>query len=156
MRIAFDLDDTLFGQKFPLEPAPRGLLARVTYHERLRIGTVGLLDVLNRMGHEVWIYTTSLRSPTAVRRTFWLHGARVRRIINQKHHAAKRAILGEAFWTVSKYPPAWNIDVLIDDSELVLQESRRFGFKVIQILPTDANWTTIVFDELDTAMREAA
>ena len=41
---------------------------------------------------------------------------------------------------ISKYPPAFNIDILIDDSKGVLIEGKQNNFKVIQVEPDNLNW----------------
>ena len=63
MRISFDLDEVLFVNpethetekelKFPLN---------LIYKERLRLGTPELINSLQEIGFEVWVYTSSFRS----------------------------------------------------------------------------------------------
>ena len=40
----------------------------------------------------------------------------------------------------SKYPPAFGIDVLVDDSQGAVLEGKRYGFQVIQVSPQDEQW----------------
>jgi len=63
MRIAFDLDDTLIPSvhTFATELPPRRLLGRLLCRICLRLGTTRLLRALSNQGHDLWIYTTSLR-----------------------------------------------------------------------------------------------
>jgi len=63
VRISFDVDDTLVcDSSVPVEP-PASLWRRWWYPERLRHGTRDLMRALLDRRHEVWIYTTSYRSP---------------------------------------------------------------------------------------------
>src|SRR6266540_1663491 len=40
----------------------------------------------------------------------------------------------------SKYPPAFGIDLLVDDSEGVWLEGQQFRFNVVHVLPSDVAW----------------
>ena len=142
MRIAFDLDDTLIPGAYPFatEPPPRGLLAWWLQPEPLRRGTVQLFRELWQAGHEVWLYTTSLRKPLETKIAFYSYGARVRKVINDDIHRRHMSRLGNAFKSCTKYPPAFGIDVLIDDSECVFLEGRQFGFATILLRPEDDDW----------------
>lgn len=66
MRIAFDLDDTLIAPSFPAEAVP--LPARWLCRERLRQGTKELFRTLRGNGHELWVYTTSCRKESYIKR----------------------------------------------------------------------------------------
>src|SRR5262245_33690963 len=151
MRIAFDLDDTLIPSTrdlFPVE-RPRGYLGRLFAAEGLRFGTRGLLDVLARARFDLWVYTSSLRAPHYIRRLFRCYGIRLGGAINSDGHwrwleqqpPARRC---------SKYPPAFGIDLLIDDSEGVWMEGQTHGFKVLRLRPDDADWTRTVLSEVNT------
>ena len=63
MRIAFDLDETLIpAPGSPMLVERPNVVARDISREPLRAATLDLLRGLGREGHEVWIYTTSLRN----------------------------------------------------------------------------------------------
>ncbi|XZF15569.1 hypothetical protein ACTHGU_05490 [Chitinophagaceae bacterium MMS25-I14] len=70
-----------------------------------------------------------------------LHGARPDRIINQQVH---EKTLGAHSRLYSKYPPAFDIDVHIDDAAGVAVEGRRHGFETIIINEDEENWTGYV------------
>lgn len=150
MRCAFDLDDTLIPGLVPfaLEPLPRSPLRRLLCREPLRLGTVQLFNELWRHGHEVWIYTTSFRGPMATAMMFRGYGTRIGGMINGDRHRKRMAALGESYKTCTKYPPAFEIDLLVDDSEGVAAESRCYGFEVLRVQPEDECWAD--------AVREAA
>jgi phosphoserine phosphatase len=141
MRIAFDLDDTLLPSSslFETEKPAKGILG-LFVSERLRRGTSNLLLELEAAGHEVWIYTSSLRPSWSIRLLFRAYGIGLGGVINQQVHDREVGRVGREHLP-SKYPPAFGIDVLVDDSEGVSVEGETHGFKVVQVPPTDRNWT---------------
>ena len=91
MRIAFDLDGTLIpmpGSAVRVERA--GVVARLISPESLREGTGELFRELRARGHEVCIYTTSLRAPTRLRLWLRAYAAPVALVINQARHEEKK------------------------------------------------------------------
>ena len=84
MRISFDLDDTLicYGGTTPCETDLPWPLRLVAGNEPLPRGTRSLLMTLRSHGHELWVYTTSLRRPRQVRQWLRCHGVRVDRVVN--------------------------------------------------------------------------
>jgi phosphoglycolate phosphatase-like HAD superfamily hydrolase len=138
MRIAFDLDGTLVpasGAHMPVEAL--GLFSQAVSRERIRAGAPALLRALRRRGHRVWIYTTSHRSPARLRLWFASFGVRLEGIVNQPRHLAAMTDRNIA---CSKYPPAFGIDLLVDDAEGVALEGKRFGFSVLCISEDDDAW----------------
>ena len=51
-----------------------------------------------------------------------------------------RLLMTEQAIGCSKYPPAFGIDLLIDDAEGVSIEGERFGFRVFRISGNDLSW----------------
>jgi len=114
--------------------------------EKLRKGTVGLMRYFQQQGEEIWVYTTSYRNTFYIRLLFWLHGIVVRGVVNQAVHNQK--IKNRTDWPrCSKYPPAFGIDLLIDDQEGVKIEAERHGFRMIWIKPEQQDWTEQVINE---------
>jgi hypothetical protein len=140
MRIAFDLDNTLIRGAYPfaLERPKRRFWARLLGKEALRAGIVELAAHCQRQGWEVWVYTTSYRSAGYIRRLFWLHGIGLAGVINQARHEREVRVRS------TKYPPQFGIDLLVDDSEGVRIEGERYGFAVLVVSPTDADWAAKV------------
>ena len=142
MRIAFDLDDTLIPTRpsVPRESGLRFALLALVFRERLRQGSQTLLRQLHEDGHDIWLYTTSLRSPAFLKIWFCCLGIPLGGIINQTRHnqVASKRVGPER--NASKYPPAFAIDRLVDDSLGVKIEGERYGFTVIQIDPDDLHW----------------
>jgi hypothetical protein len=141
LRISFDLDDTLTGLG-PHMPVESGAFPRfVQRHlgESLRHGTRRLMRELRRQGHSVWIYTSSGRSPERIRRWLLLHGIRVDGIVNDERHHHTARVHGARRWP-SKFPPAFGIDLHVDDSEGVAMEGAAHGFRVVLVTPDDPHW----------------
>jgi hypothetical protein len=144
MRIAFDLDNTLIRNEFDfsIARAKYPLLRRVLRTELLRLGVQELFAYCRQQGWEVWIYTTSYRSPFYIRKMLWAYGLRADGIVNQARHNKQVRIRS------TKHPPTFGINVLIDDSKGVELEGQRFDFSVVQIEPTDAAWVTTIQAQL--------
>jgi hypothetical protein len=146
MRIAFDLDDTLIpcgcAGKFPIErlaPAPLALVLRPVLGTGMRCGSRALLRELRRRGHDLWVYTTSGRSCGQVRMLFLLQGVPLGGVVNARRH--EDLVAAGHCPDCSKYPPAFGIDLLIDDATGVALEGLEYGFPVIHIAPEDPDWT---------------
>ena len=144
MRIAFDLDDTLIPCEFafPLDRTP--WVGRLLGVEPLRRGTVDLCRALRLRGCRLWVYTTSLRSPLSVHAQFIAHGIPLEGVVNDDRHRRVLATGRPGARDCSKYPPAFRIDLLIDNSVGVGEEGRRFGFRVLVVQPEDLNWADAV------------
>ena len=48
----------------------------------------------------------------------------------------------------SKFPPAFKIDIHVDDSDGIRLEGERFGFKTIIVDPNDPSWTSKVMNSI--------
>ncbi|MCC3404659.1 MAG: hypothetical protein JGK17_03540 [Microcoleus sp. PH2017_10_PVI_O_A] len=147
MRISFDLDDTLIcnHKEVPREPNRVPFFLKPWINEPLRLGTRVLIKELKQRGHEIWIYTTSYRSPCLV--SLWLrcYGIQVAGVINQNiHRAHLRHYSGDSL--PSKNPQAFGIDLHVDDSEGVKLEGKKYGFQVVVVSPEDCNWTRAVLE----------
>jgi hypothetical protein len=144
MRISFDVDDTLVcGPPVPSEQFV-SRWRRWLYRERVRSGTRDLMSELVARHHELWIYTTSFRSPRYLRGWFAAFGVRLAGVVNQARHERHVGRKGP-----SKLPPVFGIDLHIDDSEGVAEEGRRHGFDVIVVSPDDVQWTARVLEAVD-------
>jgi hypothetical protein len=149
MRISFDVDDTLVCYD-PAVPAEQVVpwWCRPWFTEPLRHGTRGLMKKLQSGGCDIWIYTTSYRSPSYLRNWFWSLGVRLGGVVNQHRHE-RTVRRSPGFYPPSKFPPAFGIDLHIDDSEGVGEEGRRFGFRVLVVSPHDAEWVDRVRETVE-------
>jgi hypothetical protein len=150
MRVSFDIDDTLVlrGEQTAVETGllPDWLLRRMC--EPLRAGSKKLFHELKQQGHEVWIYTSSLRSIFHIRYWLALHGLRADGIVNDDVHRARLEEISLEE-TPSKYPPAFGIALHVDDSPGVEMEGQKLGFKVVVIAQEDADWVRKVMNAVN-------
>ena len=149
MRISFDLDDTLFVAEedgFALEPPLKFPWNRL-FHERLRKGTTDLMRQLREAGCEVWVYTTSFRSPFYIRSLFRLYGIRIDSIVNGARHAAE-VQADHRDPMPSKYPAHYRIDLHVDDDRSVYENGQYYGFRVFLIGPPDDEWVGKIMQQV--------
>lgn len=150
MRVSFDLDDTLvcYGREFPHEPRLPFFLRLLVHDEPLRLGSRELMQALRKRGCEIWVYTTSYRSPRLIARWLRCHGIRADGVINQTiHEQHNRPSPG--YHPPSKNPQRFGIDLHVDDSEGVQMEGERYGFNVLVVTPKDLNWAQRVLEAVD-------
>jgi len=150
MRVSFDIDDTLVlrDSQAPRETGlfPDWLLGRLC--EPLRAGSRELFQELRQRGCEVWIYTSSLRSPFSIRYWLRMHGLCADGVVNDDRHRARlEEIKLDA--RPSKYPPAFGIDLHVDDSPGVAMEGQLLGFNVIVVEQADLRWTENVMNAVN-------
>jgi hypothetical protein len=146
MKISFDLDDLLIPGTKKFDTEKQGVFQKIFKTEKLRLGTTTLFKDLKSQGHQICIYTSSLRTPYRIWLTFFLHRLTLDRIFNKTMHDKKIKNIG---LSCSKYPPMFDIDLHIDDSDGVKIESQRHNFNVIIITEKDRNWTTTVLTEIN-------
>jgi len=148
MIVSFDLDDTLFvsPDNFKVEDELWFPFNKI-YKERLRLGTVSLLQELQDMGIKIWIYTTSFRSERYIRNLFRLYGIRLDSVVNGARHA-KEVQGNKSEPMPSKYPGRYRIALHIDDDVSVLQNGRVYGFKVHLIGTQDDNWDKKILEQI--------
>ncbi|HEV2693194.1 MAG TPA: hypothetical protein VG347_09895, partial [Verrucomicrobiae bacterium] len=83
--------------------------------------------------------------PLHIRRWLFLYGVRIDGVVNDERH--RRQMEGSKLANVpSKYPPAFGIDLHVDDSEGVRMEAAEHGFKVVIVRPHDEQWTQKVLE----------
>lgn len=144
MRISFDLDDTLIPRSLAFPTEKQNVFQKLLGVEPLRRGTIKLLRQIRSEGHSICIYTTSLRTPFKIRFAFWTYGIPLDRIINQSTH---EKVLKENRNHCSKYPPAFNIDIHVDDSPGVGLEGQRLKFKTL-IIREHEHWVDQILSAL--------
>lgn len=137
MNISFDLDSTLIPNEKEFETEKRSVIAKLFGIEEIRKGSSELISDLQSQGHKVNIYTTSFRTKGKIRRTLRYYRIKVNRIVTEKEN---RRILTTRNINSSKFPPAFNFELHIDDLKGVGIESEKFNFKAIIIETTDRDW----------------
>lgn len=140
MRVSFDLDEVLFvsPETHKTEPELRFPLNRI-YKERLRLGTPDLIKELQRLGYEVWVYTSSFRSEGYIRRLFRCYGVRFDGIVNGTRHL--KEVQGNNKTTLpQKLPNRYRISLHIDDEEVICSAASQYGFRAFQLNAQDDDW----------------
>jgi nicotinamidase-related amidase len=131
-------------------------LLRHWFPEPLRLGTPHLLEQLRQHGHSIWIYTTSGRSPGYVKRWLRFYSICVEGVINQEQH--DEVVRPRNFRRhPSKYPPAFGIELHVDDSAGVGMEGAELGFRTVIVSPDDQSWSERVLaaveEQIDNSVR---
>ncbi|MBX9407303.1 hypothetical protein K5E40_16635 [Pseudomonas baetica] len=157
IRVSFDIDDTLACQLHHCAVEQSWLPACVHrwLGEPLRIGTRALSRELRRQGCSIWVYTSSGRTPSYIRRWLLLYGIRVDGVVNSVLHNRALTINGLSKGP-SKFPPAFDIDLHVDDSEGVRTEGHDHGFRVVVVHPEDENWAQRVLDAVAEVQAQLA
>lgn len=137
MTISFDLDDTLIPGTTRFETEKQTIVHRLLGLEKIRLGTIELFKELRYKGYRIYIYTTSFRSTARIKLTFYSYGIPVDSAINQQRHDKQ---LKENRTRTSKFPPAFDIDVHVDDSPGLRIEGERLNFRTIIVDAHDKNW----------------
>lgn len=140
MRVSFDLDEVLFVSPAthltePQLPFPFNKL----YKERLRLGTVELIHRLQNEGFEVWVYTTSFRTESYIKRLFAFYHVRFDGIVNAQRHQ-KEVQRNHKEILPQKMPTRYRISLHIDDETIVCTYGKYYGFNVYQLNAQDDEW----------------
>lgn len=138
MTIPFDLDDTLIPGTKTFDTEDRNLFQRLMGIERIRKGTIELFKQLRSREHNIYIYTISFRPTLKAKLTFLTYGIPVDRVINQQCHDRE---LKDNRTRCSKFPPAFGIDIHVDDSPGLEIEGEKFNFRTIIVEEKDLAWT---------------
>ena len=96
----------------------------------------------------LWIYTSSCRCPRYLKAWFASLGIPIEGVVNQARHTHLMGWQGP-----SKFPPAFGIDLHVDDSPGVAMEGVAHRFAVLQIAPEDPDWVQRVLDAVDAQLQ---
>ncbi len=140
MRVSFDLDEVLFvnPKTHKTEKELRFPFNRI-YKERLRLGTPDLINSLQKLGYEVWVYTSSFRSENYIKLLFRHYGVRFDGIVNGTRHN-KEVQQGRAQILPQKVPNRYRISLHVDDESVICSYGREFGFDAYQLDAQDDDW----------------
>ena len=140
MRVSFDLDEVLFvsPETHKTEPALPFPLKNI-YKERLRLGTPELIHELQKLGYEVWVYTSSFRSDRYIRHLFRCYGVKFDGIVNGTRHM--KEVQGKSKTVLpQKLPNRYRISLHIDDEEVICSAASQYGFRAYQLNAEDDEW----------------
>ena len=151
MRISFDLDGTL---AFPVDSGrcdPRlPLLERPASALGLRTGAHALLQALIEHGHDVRIYTESLRGKRELIEWLTRCGITPGGVVNGQIHEARWIEEGSQQPKPRKFPPWFGIELHVDNDPAIEAEGRSLGYRVVLVGEDDLNWHAIVLENLGT------
>ena len=149
MRVSFDLDEVLFvsPKTHKTEPGLRFPWNKV-YRERLRLGTPALINALQSMGYEVWIYTSSYRTEKYIPRLFRHYGVRFDGIVNAQRHL-KEVQRDRKEKLPQKMPSRYRISLHIDDEAIIATSGGLYGFNVYQLEAQDDDWKEKIIARAD-------
>ena len=140
MRVSFDLDEVLFVSPRTHKTEPPLLFPfRLIFRERLRLGAPDVIRTLQRLGYEVWIYTSSFRSERYIRWLFRLYGVRFDGIVNGSRHL-KEVQRNNKTILPQKLPNRYRISLHIDDEEVICSLGSQYGFRTYQLDAQDDEW----------------
>ena len=154
MRVSFDLDEVLFvnPKTHKIEPELPFPLRNI-YKERLRLGTPELINKLQEMGYEVWVYTSSFRSERYIKGLFRHYGIKFDGIVNGTRHL-KEVQQGHSQILPQKVPNKYRISLHIDDEAVICSYGREFGFDAYQLDAQDDEWKEKVISKAEEVKRK--
>ena len=140
MRISFDLDEVLFvsPDTHKTEPALMFPFNKI-FKERLRLGTPDLINNLQQLGYEVWIYTSSFRSESYIKWLFKMYHVKFDGIVNAQRHL-KEVQRDNKTILPQKLPSKYRISLHIDDETIVCSLGRQYGYNTYQLDAQDDDW----------------
>jgi len=140
MRVSFDLDEVLFvfPENVKAEPELKFPWNHI-YKERLRLGTPDLINRLQELGYEVWVYTSSYRTEKYVKGLFRHYGVKFDGIVNATRHL-KEVQRDSTQILPQKVPSRYRIALHVDDETVICSYGREFGFEAFQLDGPDDEW----------------
>ncbi len=140
MRVSFDLDEVLFVSPatHKTEPPLKFPLGNF-FKERLRLGTPALINRLQQLGYEVWVYTSSFRTERYIRSLFRLYGVKLDGIVNAQRHL--KEVQGNRQTVLpQKLPSRYHISLHVDDESVICTAAGQYGFEAYQLNAQDDDW----------------
>ncbi len=140
MRVSFDLDEVLF-----VDPSTHKTEKELIFplnkifKERLRLGTPELINSLQNMGYEVWVYTSSFRTEGYIKKLFRLYGVKFDGIVNADRHL-KEVQRNSKTVLPQKIPSRYHISLHVDDEEVIASWGKEYGFSTYKLDAQDDDW----------------
>ncbi|MCR5092864.1 MAG: HAD family hydrolase [Lachnospiraceae bacterium] len=147
MRVSFDLDEVLFvsSETHKTEPELRFPYNRI-YKERLRLGAPELINRLQELGYEVWVYTSSFRTDKYIKGLFKKYGVKFDGIVNAERHL--KEVQKNRSTTLPQKVPSWyHISLHVDDESVICSAGRQYGFDTYQLEAQDDDWKEKVIEK---------
>ena len=154
MRVSFDLDEVLFvfPENVKAEPPLKFPWNRI-YKERLRLGTPDLINGLQGLGYEVWVYTSSYRTEKYIKNLFRHYGVKFDGIVNAVRH--QREVQGSHKEILpQKVPGKYRISLHIDDESVICSYGREYGFEAYQLNAQDDSWKDNIIERAEAIRKK--
>ena len=110
------------------------------------------LRFLQKMGYEVWIYTSSFRTENYIKSLFRCYGVVFDGIVNGTRHL-KEVQQGHSETLPQKLPSRYRISLHIDDETIVCTLGRQYGYNVYQLDAEDDNWKEKIIAQAEQIRR---
>ncbi len=147
MRVSFDLDEVLFVSPKTHQTEPELLFPlNKIFKERLRLGTPDLINSLQGLGYEVWVYTSSFRSELYIKWLFRFYRVRFDGIVNGTRHL-NEVQKGHREILPQKVPGRYNISLHVDDESVICSYGREYGFDAYQLDAPDEMWKEKIIEK---------
>ena len=154
MRVSFDLDEVLFVNPKTHKTEPElSFPFKLFYKERLRAGAPHLINKLQEMGYDVWVYTSSFRSENYIKRLFRHYGIRFDGIVNGPRHQ-REVQRGRSQILPQKVPNRYRISLHIDDEAVICSYGREFGFDAYRLDAQDDAWEDKIIGKAEEVKRK--
>ncbi|MBR1470980.1 MAG: HAD family hydrolase [Lachnospiraceae bacterium] len=149
MRVSFDLDEVLFvyPKDHKTEPELPFPLNHI-YKERLRLGAPELINKLQEMGYEVWVYTSSFRTEKYIRGLFSHYHVKFDGIVNANRHL-REVQRDNKLLLPQKLPNRYRISLHIDDETIVCTLGKQYGYNAYQLDADDDAWKEKIIERAE-------
>ncbi len=154
MRISFDLDEVLFVRP-DTHKVEKELLFPFNFFfkERLRYGTPYLINTLQKMGYEVWVYTSSFRSEFYIKTLFRCYGIKFDNIVNAQRHL--KEVQGKRKQIMpQKVPNYYKIKLHVDDENVICSYGKQFGYAAYHLDAPDDEWTDKIISKAEEVKKK--
>ncbi|MBP5179805.1 MAG: HAD family hydrolase [Clostridiales bacterium] len=153
MRVSFDLDEVLFvNPKTHKTEPPLKFPFNLIFKERLRYGAPELINRLQQLGFDVWVYTSSYRTEKYIRTLFRLYGIRFSGVVNAQRHL-KEVQKNNKTILPQKVPSKYRISLHIDDETVICSSGRTYGFETYQLDAQDDDWQEKIIERAEKIRR---
>ena len=154
MRVSFDLDEVLFVSPKTHQTEPELIfpLNRI-FKERLRLGTPELINKLQDLGYEVWVYTSSFRTERYIKCLFRCYKVRFDGIVNGTRHL-NEVQKGHREILPQKVPGKYNISLHVDDESVICSYGREYGFDAYQLDAPDEMWKEKIIERAEQVKKK--
>lgn len=135
--VSLDLDEVIItadGEKHT-ESLPGNPL-RLLYPERIREGVPALIDALQHLGCDIWVYTGQYKSASAIRRHLSLYGIRVDGIVNGLKDRKPASRISEHF------TERYDVSVHVDVEGIICVDTKNKSYDAVELVKGKTAWAS--------------